>query len=219
MKKINWKEILVVFLSVLIICILKNPYIQLEEDNTLPLSQLWMNWTDNQYVNLIWLLPLLLSFYYSSKTICMQLEQFEMRFKNRKNYILYLIKKGLIYIIIINIIILFLQALIILLMQGAIIEKIPWLFIIHYLIKMLLFATLIVILYFFVKNYIYSYLIFVIFLILLFMLGFNNYFILENNYILIKIILSIICVTINIFLIYKIYIRYNIGGAKYEVRN
>lgn len=221
MKKVNWKKWIVLGILILGVCILKYPYVLADENSELFIKRIFVIWGKEQYVNLIWFLTFFIIFFYSTNELCSRLEHFEMRFKNRKRYIIYLLKSSILQFLIVNFVVIFLQVLILSMIAKMKITMIPWMFFMHYVVEMLVSMLTIIVLYLLTKNYIVAYIIFIGVILLS--------LIITNGVPFIPVIslfskqkfnfVSVIFIVVNIYVIYKIYLHYNIGGMKYEVRD
>lgn len=216
--KINWKTCGIIILCIIGICILKYPYIERESTNFI--KQILVTWQGNQYVNLVWFLSFLVIIYHSTNPFCQKLEYFEMRFQNRKQYIKYLLKKEIISTIGITILTITLQIILLAIISHCQIKEIPWLFILHYIIEMISINLILIFLYLLLKNYIYTYLTIIGTLLILLSIHPNILLPFISLFYNIPVNpISIVLIPINLYGIYTIYLHYDIGGVKYEVRN
>lgn len=218
MRKINLRKVLLLTLTIMCICLLKKNYIHsfdLENYNTLAYEWI-IFWGSNPIVNLIWILPILLNLYIVAKHFYFKTLFFDMRYKNRKKYIVHILKSCYLYSLLFNFFVTFLQIAILNIFIGKI-ESINLsiiLFFIRYALCNCLFNLMVIYISLHIKSFVYAFIIFVTVIIVgLHVLEINTHFSLRNLFFNNEIqafeILIMIIVT---FLIKKFYLFYDIGG-------
>ena len=155
MKKVSIKDIFIFLLFMLGICYLKKNYIN-EFDTSLSIYETFVFWGDNQIVNLIWYLPILLNLYIIGKKYFYQILRFDMRFKNRSDYIRYQLKQCIVFSLIFNFLILFFQFIILIGKLGTI--NITFLlFCMKYIIEMIFMNVVFILISMNLNNFTYTF--------------------------------------------------------------
>ena len=94
MKKLNKKE-LSIFLAILLITFaLKYPYLSECIQGSETYYRVLIIYTNNYYINVIWLIPILMTAFLVSNVGYDQLLNFEMRYHNRTTYFKEIIKQS-----------------------------------------------------------------------------------------------------------------------------
>ena len=225
LNRFDYRKVLLLILTIATVCVLKLNYI-----NSLPydsFADLVCNslvfWGDNQFVNLIWCLPLLTNLLYVSKKYYDRLVVFNMRYKNRKFFILHAIKNCLTYSVFYNLIIVFVHiSFILYAIQSNMLFSVELIQFIIIYVLINSFLNYIVIFFALISRlYIYSLLTTIIICIFSLILFYNNEYLLfprlfySNETILALIILlfGIVC------LIKQKYLKLDIGGLENDFRN
>ena len=225
LSRFDYKKVLLLILTIAAVCVLKLHYI-----NSLPydsFADLVCNslvfWGDNQFVNLIWCLPILINLLYISKKYYEQLVVFNMRYKNRNFFILHTIKNCFVYSVFCNLIIVLVHIVFILYTtQNNILFSLDLVkFIVTYVLMNSFLSYILIYFALISRHYIYSLLTTIIVCIFSFILFYNNEYLLfprlfySNEIILALIILlfGIVC------LIRKKYLKLDIGGLENDFRN
>ncbi len=224
-KKINFSNILIITLFIIIICLLKLTYIaSLPSDlYCVFFKSLVIFWGSSQFVNLIWILPILISLFIVSYKYYIKFINFDTRFKNRRKFFNKTIFNLLVYSIICNLFILFSQFFIIGLFQKVEFEysNVLVIFILKYILENIFIILLTILLSIIVNNYIYSYIIVIIIIISSLIIIEKNNFIPyislytnnDINYI------TVILIIFMIFILKKIYLKLDLGGVKNDFRD
>ena len=226
MKKIDIKKIVIYVLVIICICFLKKNYIYsiCNSDGTSLIKILLVYWSDNQLVNIIWFLPLLFGIFIILKKYFYKLNYFDLRFRNRKKYI----NNVLISLGIESFLIVLLTALCQLVIIFFLIPNIfninfsDFLFLLNYTTENVFLIIEIMLIALITKKLMYS-LIFVIivnFITLVLTINlsllssqiylpFINVYLGNNNS-----VVTILIILIELMIIKKIYLHYDIGGME-----
>lgn len=225
LSRFDYKKVLLLILTIAAVCVLKLNYI-----NSLPYDSFadlvcasLVFWGNNQFVNLIWCLPILINLLYISKKYYEQLVVFNMRYKNRNFFILHTIKNCFVYSVFCNLIIVLVHIVFILYTtQNNILFSLDlFKFIVTYAL-MNSFLNYIVIYFALIsRRYIYSLLITIIVCIFFLSFFYNT----ENTLAVLfqfssEIMISLIGLLFGItYLIRKKYLKLDIGGLENDFRN
>ena len=178
LNKINYKKAIMLFLIIIIICFFKIIYIKdLANINFTKLVHYFLVfWGNNNFVNLIWLLPILMNLLFVSKKFYLKLMKFDTRYKNRNKFVLNTIKDCLLYSGAFNFFLIITQvAIITFLIKSNIsfsIELIKFIF--SYILENTFLNFLIIFLALIIRNYIYSLLMVIILCIIMLTIIPNN---------------------------------------------
>ena len=225
MKRLNLRQILLIIFCITVISILKNNFFNSIDDisNIEFVKMILIMWSDSQILNIIWLLPILLSTIIVGKKYYTKLCSFDVRFKNRKHYINKLLINIIISSFIINFLIMLFQLIIltntsfILIISNIKVLKI----LLIYVVETMFINILVIIISLYIKKIMYSYIIVVImmFLSLIIFINFSlninsNYIPFINMYLNSNInIITIILIFLSLLLIKRKYIYSDILGG------
>lgn len=225
MKKINLRKTLLFILIIAVICILKDSFISSTncEEYAYFVRQVLVFWSENQFLNIIWLLPIMFSIHVIARKYFFKMQQFDTRYNNRKNFINKLLINCCISSIIFNFLIAFLQVIIISLTTKASIMiniNVITTFL-QYIIESTFLNMIIILFAIYIKNFMYTYIIFLIFIILsltiiinMSLVGQNPYLPFVNIYYSDKInMVTILLTIVSISFIKRLYIHYDILGG------
>ena len=218
--KINLKEIISFAFMMGIICFFKTIYINSITYTSYSdlVSNILIFWNKNQFVNLIWFLPVLMNLFFVSKKYYEKLVVFNPRYGNRYNYVSYVIRDCFIYSFAYNLIVALSEIIFITLFIKAsyyfsfeLIKNV----LLYVLINIFLdFVTLYLCL--LINKYMYSFLI-VISICIMFLVVSNNFTLsFLKTYFIIYVLVIIILV---IYLIKGKYQKIDIGGLERDIRN
>ena len=203
--KINLKEIISFAFMIGIICFFKTIYINSITYTSYSdlVSNILIFWNKNQFVNLIWFLPVLINLFFVSKKYYEKLVVFNPRYGNRYNYVSYVIRDCFIYSFAYNLIVALSEIIFITLFIKA-----------SYYFSFELIKN--VLLYVLINKYMYSFLI-VISICIMFLVVSNNFTLsFLKTYFIIYVLVIIILV---IYLIKGKYQKIDIGGLERDIRN
>lgn len=225
MRKINLRKLILFILIIAIICILKNAFISSidGEGYAYFIRRVLVSWDESQFLNIIWLLPIMFSIYIIARNHFFKIHHFDTRYNNRKHFINKFLIKCCLSSIIVNFLIAFLQVIVLsLTTKTSIMINIDVVTIfVQYIIESTFLNIVIILCAMYIKNFMYTYIIFLIFIILsltiivnLSLVGENPYLPFINIYYSDKINVITILLTIAvIYFIKKLYIRYDILGG------
>ncbi len=220
MKRYDKKKLLLYIFIILIVCILKKPYLPeiIDDYSHIPFNILAFN-SKNSYINFVWIIPIISSTFILTSSLYYKLINFDTRFKNRKRYLFECLKENFVQSI--------WFAMITILMQWFIfmftfkftiqINEMVFLIIIKYMLETYLLSSSILFLSLLIDNFIYSYTIVissVIILINSFKFSFVPFVNLYCNYN-INISDALLIIILILFMNF-IYRKKDLGGAKYE---
>lgn len=217
MKRFNLKRIFTIILVLCLFCYLKKGNIPF--DNSIPgIYNIIILWSDSVLINIVWLLPIMFTFYMIGKKFFFNLLSFDMRYKNRKKYF----RKNVVYFItnsiLFNSFVFFFQLIALLYINGYFIcmNTSLLVFLLQYIVEMTFATLLIVLTGLLLKNFIYSYLIYITFFLLgIIILKPNQYIPFFSLYNSINInFFSSFGIVILILIIKKMYKHYDIGGIE-----
>lgn len=221
MKKYNKKQLLI-YISILVLtCILKIPYIpEIIGDYSLIPFNIIVYYSKNNYINFVWLIPIVSSSFILSSTLYYKLINFDSRFKNRYRYLLKLMKDNLCNSILFSIFTTLVQWMIFMIYFKFTIEMSSMLciIIIKYALEIYLLSISILTISLLINNFIYSYVIIIsttIILINSFRVSFLPFVNLYCDYNIN--IIDIIMLFILALLIKFIYEKKDLGGVKNEI--
>ena len=226
MKKINYKRTIIYILIVTCIFFLKKSYFDSMSSSlsSIDIRSMLVLWGDNQFINLVWFVPILLEIYIIANCYFDKITSFNTRLKNRRRYINRTIINFLIYSIVIIIAIVLLQMIEIYIFTdyNFIIKFNDISFIIQYIIENILLIVSILLIALLIKNLMFSLImiIIIIFLTLTSIISltlisselyypFINLY-LSNNYA----IISALIIIIQLIAIKRIYLKRDIGGIE-----
>ena len=96
MRRYNKKQLMIYIFILVITCILKMPYItEIIDDYSLIPFNIVVYYSKNNYINFVWLIPIVASSFILTSTLYYKLINFDVRFKNRYRYLLELLKDNL----------------------------------------------------------------------------------------------------------------------------
>ncbi len=221
MKKCNKKKLLI-YVSILVLtCILKMPYISeiIDDYSLIPFNTI-VYYSKNNYINFVWLIPIVSSSFILSSTLYYKLINFDTRFKNRYRYLLKLMKDNLWNNILFSMLTVLIQWLIFMTYFKFNIEMsaILCIFVIKYILENYILSISILTLSLLINNFIYSYVI-IISIIIVFITSFRVSFLpFVNLYCNYNInIIDITVLFVLALLIKFIYEKKDLGGGKNEV--
>ena len=224
MKKVNIKYAMLLAAMLVIICVLKKFLINSLEYNTYYdyINILLVYWEDS-VTNIIWLLPIILGMYIVSRKYYIKIQQFDMRYVNRRRFINKTLIKMYIFAIFVNLIIALFQIIVLSIWSdiSIILNYSIMVLIIRYAIEMVFIEALVLLCSLCINSYMYAVIIFLILIILsltaiinlsiidgsVYIPFLNMYYSTELN---VVTIFSILVVTL---LIRKVYMKYDIIGG------
>ena len=160
MKKINYKRTIIYILIVSCIFFLKKGYFDSMSSslNSIDIRSMLVLWGDNQFINLVWFVPILLEIYIITNCYFDKITSFNTRLKNRRRYINRTIINFLIYSVVIIIAIVLLQMIEIYIFTdyNFIIKLSDISFIIQYIIENILLIVFILLIALLIKNLMFS---------------------------------------------------------------
>ncbi len=221
MKKQNKKELLIYALIITITCVLKFPYIaEIIDESTFIPYDILIFYSKNNYINFVWLIPIIANVFIVSSSLYYTLMNFDTRFRNRNKYLLKILKESIIKNVLFALIAIIIQWIIfILIFKFKISLSVVLLTIcLKYAIEIYLFSIIIMSIALVINNFIYSFVINISLMILLinsFRLPFVPFVNLYCNY-KINIFDTIILLTL-IIVIKLIYSKKDLGGIKNEI--
>lgn len=222
MKKLNKKELSIFIAILLITFALKYPYLSECIQGGETYYRILIIYTNNYYINVIWLIPILVTTFLVSNVGYDQLLNFEMRYHNRTTYFKEIIKRSFGRSLLFSSLSILIEWLLFTLIMNypftfnEVIVNIT----LKYIIEIYLLSLAIVVLSIIINNYIYSFL-GIIAIMFIFIEKFRYFYIpfvsLFADY-----TLNIINIVI-LFLLYivlkKVYNRLDLGGVKNEVNS
>lgn len=226
--KILFYNLLVFFTSILFICILKNNFVySLYAGNSLDyIYKILCASSDNVFLNIIWMLPIIANFYFVARKIYEDLLLFNVRYKNRRMYIKVCIFKLFLISFIINFFSSLIQIIIFSQRFGIVIGVNCFEIIFHYIFDLTLFNFIVIFVALVFRNFIYIFIFVIIFInVLLLIMHLNIINLLAvpffNLYGSSGIsIFSLILMILIIFFLYSFYLRFDIGGElNHETKN
>lgn len=224
-KKIDFRKLLLFSLIIAAICILKNLCIEStdSEHYVYFVRQILIFWDQSQFMNLIWLLPIMLSIQIIARKYYFEMQNFDTRYSNRNRYINRLLIRCGLFSIIFNFLIAILQVIVLTLIKNVSItiniEIITIL--IQYVFECTFLNIIIIFVSMNIKNFMYTYIIFLIFIIVsltsivnLGLIEGSSYLPFINMYFNNKInIVSVLLSILTLFFIKKKYLKYDILGG------
>jgi hypothetical protein len=205
----------------LITCILKIPYIpEIIDDYSLIPFKLVIYYSKNNYINFVWLIPIVSSSFMLASTLYYKLINFDTRFKNRYRYLLRLLKENFWSSILFAIFTTVIQWFIFMIYFKFNIEmsEMIYLIIIKYALETYLLSISILAISLLINNFIYSYVIMISIVIILINSFRTSFFPFVNLYCNYNInIVDVIVISILVLLIKFIYEKKDLGGVKNEV--
>ena len=225
MKRIDWQKMLSFILIITVICILKNTCISLidSENYASFVHKILVFWSESQFLNLVWLLPILFSIHIIARKYFFKIYQFDTRYNNRKHFINKLLVICYLSSILFNFLIAVLQVIILsLTTKTSIMINIDVITTFaQYIIECTFLNIVIILCAVYIKNFMYTYIIFLIFIIVSLTTIINLSLVWENPYLpfiniyysdKINIITILLTITV-LFFIKRLYIRYDILGG------
>ena len=221
MRRDNKKQLMIYIFILVITCILKMPYItEIIDDYSLIPFNIVVYYSKNNYINFVWLIPIVASSFILTSTLYYKLINFDVRFKNRYRYLLELLKDNLWSSILFALFTTIMQWLIFAIYFKFNIEinEMLCIIIIKYALEIYLLSISILIISLLINNFIYSYVIIISIIIILINSFRVPFFPFVNLYCDYNInIIDIIMVFILVLLIKSIYEKKDLGGAKNEI--
>lgn len=221
MKKYNKKHLLIYTSILVLTCILKMPYIpEIIDDYSLIPFNIVVYYSKNNYINFVWLIPILTSSFILASTLYYKLINFDTRFKSRYRYLFKLLKNNLWNSILFSIFTTLIQWLIFMIhfKFNIVINETLCLIIIKYALEIYLLSISILVISLLINNFIYSYIIIISIIIILINSFRVTFFPFVNLYCNYNInIIDIVMIFAWILLIKFIYERKNLGGVKNEI--
>lgn len=221
MRRYNKKQLMIYIFILVITCILKMPYItEIIDDYSLIPFNIVVYYSKNNYINFVWLIPIVASSFILTSTLYYKLINFDVRFKNRYRYLLELLKDNLwssiLFALFTTIIQWFIFA--IYFKFNIEINEMLCIIIIKYALEIYLLSISILIISLLINNFIYSYVIIISIIIILINSFRVPFFPFVNLYCDYNInIIDIIMVFILVLLIKSIYEKKDLGGVKNEI--
>lgn len=227
LKKINFKNIFKGIFLISFVCVIKGIFLELDSvdinDYASFVKIVLVLWTDSQILNLIWLLPILIGIDLIAKKYYFKINSFDMRYKNKINFINKFLISVLCYSIFINFFIALIQVISMSLYAKCTIiinSKIIFCFV-QYIIETTLLNLSIILFAIYFKKFMYVYVIYLMYIIIGLILIINLS--LVNNKIYLPFIniyyenkinyISIAFIVMILFLIKRKYIRSDILGG------
>lgn len=223
MKYLNKKDICIYIVIIVCITYLKSIYLRdiFQDENWE--YQYFIYFGNNQFVNIVWLLPILVQVFFISKNCYMKMCYFDLRYKSRKNLLnkifIYVIENQLIYVCIavfLQIIGLYIFTDIKLSLSSYILE-----FFCKYFIEVMLYTVVLIYFSLLISRFTISFIIELFVLIIALMLFRISYVPIVTlfydyhfNYI------TILCIVIMLCFIKKLYLSKDLlGGVKYDTKD
>lgn len=221
LKKQNKKQLLIYILILLITCILKFPYLpEIIDDSSFIPYNILIFYSKNNYINFVWLIPIITSTFIISSSLFYALMNFDTRFGNRDRYLLKMLKEGFIKNILFSILTIIAQWIIFITIFKFKISLNEALLIVSvkYIIELYLLSIIILSISLLINNYIYPFVINISMVILLINLSKVSSIPFVNLYCNYNIsIFDTITVLILIIIIKLIYNKKDLGGVENEV--
>lgn len=218
MMKIYKQDIKLLILTIIIISLVKAPFI---EDSSVDLydnlHSFYIYYGEDMMFNTIWLTPLLATLFFITKSIYIKIMNFNIRYKNRKaairNILFQLYGYGIVFILLSLVI--QLPLFILNTSYGVEFELRIIIFVFKYCIELMSASTVIIVVAVFLKNYTYSFVI-VCSLLLLLLTGYQSYYFpLVSLYVNDNInLLSILIQLGMIFILYNNYLKTDVLGGR-----
>lgn len=218
MMKIYKQDIKLLILTMIIISLVKAPFI---EDSSVDLydnlRSFYIYYGEDMMFNTIWLTPLLATLFFITKSIYIKIMNFNIRYKNRKaairNILFQLYGYGIVFILVSLVI--QLPLFILNTSYGVEFELRIIIFVFKYCIELMSVSTVIIVVAVFLKNYTYSFVI-VCSLFLLLLTGYQSYYFpLVSLYVNDNInLLSILIQLGMIFILYNNYLKTDVLGGR-----
>lgn len=222
MKFVNKKDFLIYLLILLAVTYLKSIYLsEVYTDNWWYQALIFFG--SDQFVNILWLIPILIQVFFISKKIYVELNYFDLRYKNRnnllKNIFLYFIKEHTIYTM---------SFIVVQIIGLMILTGIPFKFDVgilelfcKYYIEIMFYIWLLILVSLVIQKYTISFLIeLTLLLVLLNILKSSLFPIISLYYNYSFNFLTLPCICFVLHFIKKIYIsRDLLGGIKYDIRD
>ncbi len=211
------KDFLTFIMAIILLTFIKFPFIFDESNNFCDFFySFYIMYGDHVIFNVIWLMPILITIFFSTRNIYLRLLNFNLRYHNRKtaciNILISLVK--LVIIFSLFSIIIPLPVLLLKTTNNIIINLSIIIFIIKYIIELTTISLMIILIGLLLKNYTYSF-VAITTMIIICLSGYKNNYLplislyLNNNINLLSIIISSIC----LFIIYKLYTSKDILGG------
>lgn len=224
-KKIDLRKVLLFCLTIAVICIMKNICIgSIDSENyAYFVRQVLIFWDQSQFLNLIWLLPIMLSINLIARKYFLEMHHFDTRYSNRKCFINKLLIKCSIFSLISNFLVAILQVI-----TLTIITKTSYMIntdvitiLIQYIVESTFLNIIIILFAMNTNNFMYTYIIAIIFIIVsltsiinLSLIEGNPYIPFINMYFSDKInVVSILLSILVLFIIKKLYLKHDILGG------
>lgn len=218
MMKIYKQDIKLLILTIIIISLVKAPFI---EDSSVDLydnlRSFYIYYGEDMMFNTIWLTPLLATLFFITKSIYIKIMNFNIRYKNRKaairNILLQLYGYGIVFILLSLVI--QLPLFILNTSYGVEFEFRIIIFVFKYWIELMSASTVIIVVAVFLKNYTYSFVI-VCSLFLLLLTGYQSYYFpIVSLYVNDNInLLSILIQLGMLFILYNNYLKTDVLGGR-----
>lgn len=217
MKKIDIRKLCIYILILFLFIYLKNGIISFEEYNQ-GIYNVIIFWGEDIFNNIIWLLPIIFTFYVLSKKYFYNLLEFNMRYQNRRRYLKKIFLNFFTDSILFNSFIYIFQIIILLYInkQSFILNSFVLTFLFQYIIEMTLASLIIILVGLLFKTFIYAYIVYIAsFLLGLMLLNPNQYLPFISLYSGVNInVISLIVIIISVVIIKKMYKHYDIGGIE-----
>lgn len=157
MKKINFINVIQYVVFLLAICFLKSLHSS-SIGYDLSVKDMLIYWEDNQFVNLIWFTPILLTIYILTRKSFYFFNNYDVRFRNRDNYIKVYIARFLLNSIVLVLMVVIVQMLMlnILFKINILLDIESILFILRYMIENIFLVVLVLVVAFYFKNLMYG---------------------------------------------------------------
>lgn len=216
-KKIDIRKLCIYILILFLFIYLKNGIISFEEYNQ-GIYNVIIFWGEDIFNNIIWLLPIIFTFYVLSKKYFYNLLEFNMRYQNRRRYLKKIFLNFFTDSILFNSFIYIFQIIILLYInkQSFILNSFVLTFLFQYIIEMTLASLIIILVGLLFKTFIYAYIVYIAsFLLGLMLLNPNQYLPFISLYSGVNInVISLIVIIISVVIIKKMYKHYDIGGIE-----
>lgn len=213
--KTHKREILIFAVLILLLSLLKNPFVTQLEDVSFfeSISSYYIYYGGLTEVNIIWLAPIMLTMFFISKNVYLMLMNFNIRYHDRIRCFIHIIRSLITRLLIYGILSLILQLAVFLYNTSYVFE---WngdlvCFIIKYIIELGAVVTLLLLIAVLLQNYTYGFVITMIAIVIILMMYKGVYIPFITLYVNEKInIISIIMLIINIGILYQIYLKRDI---------
>lgn len=223
MKHTNRKDLLIFLIVILAITYLKSIYFYDIYEGENWQYQLFIYFGSEQFVNIIWLIPIIVQVFFISKNVYMEMCHFDLRYRNRKHLLkqvmIYFMKEHTLYTII---------SIVVQMLGLMLIMKVPMYlesymieFICQYFMEIMFYITLLVTVSLLTSHYILSFIAELTILIGMLMIFKNSYIPVMTlfcdyhfNYI------TVPCIFMTLYIIKKIYIAKDLlGGIRYDTKD